>query len=91
MEAMPLVMEPESRFYADGPVVVLDFQSLYPSQIIAYNLCFRWRPQLHCCLCPLPAGTRHRQPCCYSTHLVGAAVRHGLRAAQPVHPKSTQA
>lgn len=40
MEAIPLVMEPESRFYADGPVVVLDFQSLYPSQIIAYNLCF---------------------------------------------------
>lgn len=39
MEAMPLVMEPESRLYSD-PVVVLDFQSLYPSQIIAYNLCF---------------------------------------------------
>jgi DNA polymerase zeta len=39
MECLPLVMEPESRFYAD-PVVVLDFQSLYPSMIIAYNLCF---------------------------------------------------
>ena len=39
MECMPLVMEPESGFYAD-PVVVLDFQSLYPSMIIAYNLCF---------------------------------------------------
>ena len=39
MEAIPLVMEPESRMYCD-PVVVLDFQSLYPSQIIAYNLCF---------------------------------------------------
>lgn len=59
MEAMPLVMEPESRFYADGPVVVLDFQSLYPSQIIAYNLCFRWRPLLHCCLCPSPAITEY--------------------------------
>ncbi len=33
------MMEPESRLYVD-PVVVLDFQSLYPSQIIAYNLCF---------------------------------------------------
>lgn len=32
-------MEPESGFYKD-PVVVLDFQSLYPSMIIAYNLCF---------------------------------------------------
>ncbi|CAM6067733.1 unnamed protein product [Sphagnum tenellum] len=39
MECLPLVMEPESRFYT-SPVVVLDFQSLYPSMIIAYNLCF---------------------------------------------------
>ncbi|KAL7205227.1 hypothetical protein ACSBR2_018208 [Camellia fascicularis] len=39
MKCLPLVMEPESRFYSD-PVVVLDFQSLYPSMIIAYNLCF---------------------------------------------------
>ncbi|KAL0005944.1 hypothetical protein SO802_013505 [Lithocarpus litseifolius] len=39
MECLPLVMEPESGFYAD-PVVVLDFRSLYPSMIIAYNLCF---------------------------------------------------
>ncbi|XP_038703838.1 DNA polymerase zeta catalytic subunit isoform X2 [Tripterygium wilfordii] len=39
MECLPLVMEPQSGFYAD-PVVVLDFQSLYPSMIIAYNLCF---------------------------------------------------
>ncbi|GAU11517.1 hypothetical protein TSUD_345070 [Trifolium subterraneum] len=39
MECLPLVMEPKSGFYSD-PVVVLDFQSLYPSMIIAYNLCF---------------------------------------------------
>ncbi|XP_057871729.2 DNA polymerase zeta catalytic subunit isoform X2 [Cryptomeria japonica] len=39
MECLPLVMEPESKFYTD-PVVVLDFQSLYPSMIIAYNLCY---------------------------------------------------
>ncbi|GLC55953.1 hypothetical protein PLESTB_001048500, partial [Pleodorina starrii] len=39
MEALPLVMEPESRLYS-SPVVVLDFQSLYPSQVIAYNLCY---------------------------------------------------
>jgi len=39
MECLPLVMEPESGFYSD-PVIVLDFQSLYPSMIIAYNLCF---------------------------------------------------
>lgn len=39
MQVIPLVMEPLSNFYVD-PVVVLDFQSLYPSMIIAYNLCF---------------------------------------------------
>ncbi|KAF6205856.1 hypothetical protein GE061_020030 [Apolygus lucorum] len=36
---LPLIMEPESRFYSD-PVIVLDFQSLYPSMMIAYNYCF---------------------------------------------------
>ncbi|KAF7990572.1 hypothetical protein HCN44_000377 [Aphidius gifuensis] len=39
MEALPLIMEPESMFYTD-PLIVLDFQSLYPSIIIAYNICF---------------------------------------------------
>ena len=65
---MPLVMEPESRFYAD-PVIVLDFQSLYPSVVIAYNLCFctcLGRPQHAAATAPirlgvgegyLPAGT----------------------------------
>lgn len=38
-QCIPLVMEPESRFYSNS-VVVLDFQSLYPSIIIAYNYCF---------------------------------------------------
>nr|XP_022909992.1 DNA polymerase zeta catalytic subunit [Onthophagus taurus] len=38
-ESLPLIMEPESKFYTD-PVIVLDFQSLYPSMIIAYNYCF---------------------------------------------------
>jgi DNA polymerase zeta len=36
---IPMVMEPQSSFYHD-PVVVLDFRSLYPSQMIAYNLCY---------------------------------------------------
>ena len=39
MEAVPLVLEPAGRMYC-SPVVVLDFQSLYPSLIIAYNLCY---------------------------------------------------
>lgn len=39
VEALPLVMEPHSALYVD-PVVVLDFQSLYPSVIIAHNLCY---------------------------------------------------
>ncbi|XP_050343586.1 DNA polymerase zeta catalytic subunit [Nymphalis io] len=38
-EFLPLIFEPESRFYSD-PVIVLDFQSLYPSMMIAYNYCF---------------------------------------------------
>ncbi|XP_073996284.1 DNA polymerase zeta catalytic subunit isoform X2 [Rhodnius prolixus] len=37
--SLPLIMEPHSRLYED-PVIVLDFQSLYPSMIIAYNYCF---------------------------------------------------
>ena len=32
-------MEPESSFYS-SPLVVLDFQSLYPSIMIAYNYCY---------------------------------------------------
>ncbi|OQV19264.1 DNA polymerase zeta catalytic subunit [Hypsibius exemplaris] len=38
-ECVPLILEPTSCFYQD-PVVVLDFQSLYPSMVIAYNYCF---------------------------------------------------
>ncbi|XP_074033298.1 DNA polymerase zeta catalytic subunit isoform X2 [Leptinotarsa decemlineata] len=38
-EFISLVLEPESKLYND-PVIVLDFQSLYPSIIIAYNYCF---------------------------------------------------
>lgn len=38
-EFLPLIFEPESKFY-DDPILVLDFQSLYPSIIIAYNYCF---------------------------------------------------
>ncbi|XP_070589453.1 DNA polymerase zeta catalytic subunit [Erythrolamprus reginae] len=38
-QCIPLIMEPESRFYSNT-VLVLDFQSLYPSIVIAYNYCF---------------------------------------------------
>ena len=38
-EYLALLLEPESRMYSD-PVIVLDFQSLYPSIMIAYNYCF---------------------------------------------------
>jgi DNA polymerase zeta len=39
LECLPLVMEPQSAFYP-SPVLVLDFQSLYPSVMIAYNYCY---------------------------------------------------
>ena len=39
ISALPLIMEPQSNFYED-PVIVLDFASLYPSVMIAYNYCF---------------------------------------------------
>lgn len=39
LEVIPLVMEPMTDFYID-PVCVLDFRSLYPSIVIAYNLCY---------------------------------------------------
>jgi DNA polymerase zeta len=39
LEVIPLVIEPDVKFYVD-PVIVVDFQSLYPSLIIAYNLCY---------------------------------------------------
>ena len=38
-ECIPLTLEPRSMYYTH-PVVVLDFQSLYPSVMIAYNYCF---------------------------------------------------
>ncbi|KAH9284512.1 DNA polymerase zeta catalytic subunit [Echinococcus granulosus] len=39
-QAIPLTLEPYSGLHADAPVVVLDFQSLYPSVAIAHNYCF---------------------------------------------------
>jgi len=38
-ECLQLILEPESRLY-NHPVLVLDFQSLYPSIMIAYNYWF---------------------------------------------------
>jgi DNA polymerase zeta len=38
-ECIPLTLEPISTIYFT-PIAVLDFQSLYPSIIIAYNICY---------------------------------------------------
>ena len=40
LDKQALTLEPKSGFYGESPVVVLDFQSLYPSLIIAYNMCY---------------------------------------------------
>lgn len=34
-----MVIQPNKEIYID-PLTVLDFQSLYPSIIIAYNICY---------------------------------------------------
>ncbi|ORX46984.1 DNA/RNA polymerase [Hesseltinella vesiculosa] len=39
IECLPLILEPMSQFY-NSPLLVLDFQSLYPSIMIAYNYCY---------------------------------------------------
>jgi DNA polymerase zeta len=39
LEVIPLVVEPERQMYIE-PIIVLDFQSLYPSIIISHNLCY---------------------------------------------------
>lgn len=39
LEVQALTLEPESGCYSD-PVVVCDFTALYPSLVIAYNLCY---------------------------------------------------
>ena len=38
-EGIPMVLEPHSGLITD-PVIVFDFQSLYPSLVIGYNMCF---------------------------------------------------
>ncbi|KAI9336764.1 hypothetical protein BDR26DRAFT_864543 [Obelidium mucronatum] len=39
IECLPLIKEPQTRFYKN-PLAVLDFQSLYPSVMIGYNICY---------------------------------------------------
>lgn len=68
IECLPLILEPETKFYT-SPVVVLDFQSLYPSVMIAYNYCYstclgraqawRGRNKLGFTTMQLPKGLLH--------------------------------
>lgn len=39
LECQAMTLEPQSGFHFD-PVVVCDFTALYPSLVIAYNLCY---------------------------------------------------
>ena len=50
-EGLPLILEPVSRLHT-SPVLVLDFQALYPSIMIAYNYCYSTclgKVALYCC------------------------------------------
>ncbi|KAK9800905.1 hypothetical protein WJX73_009136 [Symbiochloris irregularis] len=83
MEAIPLVMEPESRFYAD-PMIVLDFQSLYPSIVIAYNLCFSTcvgRPS-HAAADSSDSGTAGPQLGCSTLKLPVSSLKGALEPAK---------
>ncbi|KAI8058211.1 hypothetical protein BDF22DRAFT_664475, partial [Syncephalis plumigaleata] len=61
LEYIPLVMEPYEGYYKD-PTLVLDFRSLYPSLIIAYNICYStclgnlWRNELGVLPYQVPVG-----------------------------------
>lgn len=61
LQQIPLIMEPESNFYK-SPLVVLDFQSLYPSIMIAYNYCYSTL------LCRLSEFNPHKNPIGYLKH-----------------------
>lgn len=82
-ECLPLVMEPESQYYT-SPVVVLDFQSLYPSMIIAYNLCYST------CLGRVPKHGSHvcvaRKFGCASLHLPPGELAKACKSELTVTP-----
>lgn len=61
LQQIPLIMEPESNFYK-SPLVVLDFQSLYPSIVIAYNYCYSTL------LCRLSEFEENKNPIGYLNH-----------------------
>lgn len=62
LEQIPLILEPDSGFYK-SPLLVLDFQSLYPSIIIAYNLCYSTF------LCKLHGFKPNKNPIGYLDHV----------------------
>ncbi len=90
MECLPLVMEPESRMYAH-PVVVLDFQSLYPSQVGAMHwhvaLC-TWRGPgiVHDGAAPTTAVTDCARACVLVSRIAVRAYQHPGAAFTCISP-----
>lgn len=93
LEVQALTLEPQSGHYAD-PVVVCDFTALYPSLMIAYNLCYSTcagkldykttRPEM------LKEGktTGRVGPCRYSEARTATVLKHHMKSLHEACPGS---
>lgn len=84
-ECQPLIMEPQSAFYK-GPLVVLDFTSLYPSVVIAHNYCWSCVTTLKCAVC---ASVRSDLPPATALASVASTRSRGAPSSVPA-PSSTR-
>lgn len=85
LEAQALTLEPQSGHQTD-PVVVCDFTALYPSLVIAYNLCYSTlagRLSYHTTRKEMKLAGKTTEkvgPVCYSELKSAAVLKHHLRS-----------